>query len=94
VVLDASRKRLNEEAVPADILAEQQKMLDANGVIFQFPFWWFGMPAILKAGSTRVYSYRFGYGTGLHSSTRWDDRYGEGRMLGKRAMLSVTPRMG
>ena len=89
-VLDASRQRLNEEAVPADILAEQQKMLDADGVIFQFPFWWFGMPAILKGWFDRVYSHRFGYGTGVHSSTRWDDRYGEGRMLGRRAMLSVT----
>src|SRR5687767_239400 len=32
----------------ADIAAEQQKLLAADAVIFQFPLWWFGMPAILK----------------------------------------------
>jgi NAD(P)H dehydrogenase (quinone) len=37
-----------------------------------------------------VYSHAFGYGLGEYSTTRWGDRYGEGRMKGKRAMLSVT----
>src|SRR5699024_11271323 len=30
-----------------DIEKEQEKLLWADVVIFQFPFWWFGMPAIL-----------------------------------------------
>jgi NAD(P)H dehydrogenase (quinone) len=38
----------------------------------------------------RVYAYGFAYGVGEHSDTRWGDRYGEGRLAGKRAMLLVT----
>jgi NAD(P)H dehydrogenase (quinone) len=30
------------------------------------------------------------YGVGEHSDTHWGDRYGEGRLAGKRAMLVVT----
>src|SRR5580765_6382229 len=29
-----------------DVAAEQEKVLRADAVIFQFPLWWFGMPAI------------------------------------------------
>ena len=38
----------------------------------------------------RVYAYGFAYGVGEHSSQRWGDRYGEGTLAGKRAMLLVT----
>src|SRR3546814_19063993 len=48
------------------------------------------MPAILKGWVERVYAYGFAYGVGEHSDTRWGDRYGEGAMAGKRAMLIVT----
>ena len=89
-VLKASREQFDNDRVPEDILAEQKKLLEADAVIFQFPFWWFGMPAILKGWFDRVYSHKFGYGTGVHSNTQWDKRYGEGKLLGKRAMLSVT----
>ena len=89
-VLPASRERHEEGTVPPDILAEQEKLLRADAVIFQFPMWWFGMPAILRGWFERVYSHAFGYGLGEYSTTRWGDRYGEGRLKGKRAMLSVT----
>lgn len=59
-------------------------------MIFQFPFWWFSMPAILKGWFERVYALGSAYGLGEHSDTRWGDRYGEGTMAGKRAMLVVT----
>lgn len=74
----------------ADIAAEQEKLLNADAVIFQFPLWWFSMPAIMKGWVERVYAYGFGYGVGEHSDTHWGDRYGEGRMAGKRAMLVTT----
>jgi NAD(P)H dehydrogenase (quinone) len=73
-----------------DIAAEQEKLRWADLVIFQFPMWWFSMPAILKGWFERVYAYGLAYGVGEHSDHRWGDRYGEGSFKGKRAMLVVT----
>lgn len=73
-----------------DVKAEQEKLLWADAVIFQFPLWWFSMPAILKGWFERVFALGFAYGVGEHSDTRWGDRYGEGKMAGKLAMLVVT----
>lgn len=73
-----------------DIAAEQDKLRWADAVILQFPLWWFSMPAILKGWVDRVYAYGFAYGVGEHSDRHWGDRYGEGAMAGKRAMLVVT----
>lgn len=74
----------------ADIAAEQQKLDRADMLILQFPLWWFSMPAIMKGWVDRVYACGFAYGVGEHSDSHWGDRYGEGRMAGKRAMLIVT----
>jgi NAD(P)H dehydrogenase (quinone) len=73
-----------------DIAAEQEKLRWADTVIFQFPLWWFTMPAIMKGWVERVYAYGFAYGYGDHSDSHWGDRYGEGNLSGKRAMLVVT----
>ncbi len=73
-----------------DIELEQEKLRWADTVILQFPLWWFSMPAILKGWVERVYAYGFAYGVGEHSDSRWGDRYGEGNLAGKRAMLIVT----
>jgi NAD(P)H dehydrogenase (quinone) len=73
-----------------DIALEQGKLMWADAVILQFPLWWFSMPAILKGWVERVYAYGFAYGVGEHSDARWGDRYGEGTLAGKRAMLVVT----
>ncbi|EPE3623029.1 NAD(P)H-dependent oxidoreductase [Serratia marcescens] len=78
----------------ADIAREQQKLRWADAVLLQFPLWWFSMPAILKGWVERVYAYGFAYGVGEHSDTHWGDRYGEGTLAGKRAMLIVTYRAG
>ncbi|MDF5730515.1 MAG: NAD(P)H-dependent oxidoreductase [Rhizonema sp. PD38] len=72
-----------------DIATEQEKLLWADVVIFQFPLWWFSMPAILKGWIDRVYAYGFAYGVGGSESKRWN-RYGEGTLEGRRAMLVVT----
>ncbi|WP_137937376.1 NAD(P)H-dependent oxidoreductase [Chitinivorax sp. B] len=69
-----------------DVVAEQQKLLAADAVIFLFPLWWFGMPAILKGWIDRVYAYGFAYGY-KNEGNRY--RYGDGILKGKRAMLSV-----
>ncbi|QQJ98848.1 NAD(P)H-dependent oxidoreductase [Burkholderia ambifaria] len=73
-----------------DIAREQDKLKWADAVILQFPLWWFSMPAIMKGWVERVYAYGFAYGVGEHSDQRWGDRYGEGSLAGKRAMVIVT----
>ena len=73
-----------------DIAREQDKLRWADAVILQFPLWWYSMPAILKGWVERVYAYGFAYGVGEHSDARWGNRFGEGNMAGKRAMVIVT----
>ncbi|HYG45520.1 MAG TPA: NAD(P)H-dependent oxidoreductase [Bordetella sp.] len=73
-----------------DIAREQDKLRWADAVILQFPLWWYSMPAVLKGWIDRVYACGFAYGVGEHSDTHWGDRFGEGVMAGKRAMLVVT----
>ncbi|CAN7678870.1 MULTISPECIES: NAD(P)H-dependent oxidoreductase [Duganella] len=85
-----SRRAYANDLQSADIASEQDKLRWADTVIFQFPMWWFSMPAIMKGWVERVYAFGFGYGVGEHSDVRWGDRYGEGTLAGKRAMLVVT----
>ncbi len=85
-----SKHAFAEGLQTADVVAEQEKLKWADAVIFQFPLWWFSMPAILKGWFDRVYAYGFAYGVGEHSDKHWGDRYGQGSFTGKRAMLSVT----
>ena len=66
----------------ADVATEQEKLLRADFLIFQFPLWWFGLPAILKGWVDRVFAAGLTYGGG-----RW---YSNGIFKGKRAMLSLT----
>ena len=86
----ASKKSFETDALTEDVKAEIAKLLWADALIFQFPLWWFAMPAILKGWVDRVFAYGFAYGVGEHSDKRWGDRYGEGTLMGKRAMLIVT----
>ena len=65
-----------------DVAAEQEKLFRADLLIFQFPLWWFGLPAILKGWVDRVFAAGLTYGGG-----RW---YSNGVFRGKRAMLSLT----
>lgn len=71
----------------ADVAAEQEKVLAADAVVFQFPLWWYGMPAIMKGWIDRVWA------AGLAHNYKGAGnayRYGEGAFEGKRAMLSVA----
>lgn len=86
----ASKQAFLAGELTADVAAEQEKLLWADLLILQFPLWWFTMPAILKGWVDRVFSYGFAYGVGEHSDRRWGDRYGEGALAGRRAMLIVT----
>ncbi|HET9629157.1 MAG TPA: NAD(P)H-dependent oxidoreductase [Novosphingobium sp.] len=69
-------------AFSRDIVEEQDKVLWADALILAFPLWWFSVPAILKGWIDRVWTAGIGYQIG-------GDRYGAGRMAGKRAMIMV-----
>jgi len=64
------------------IAREQQSVLWADLVIFQFPIWWFGMPAILKGWVDRVFARGFAYIAGC--------KYDAGLLRGRLAMVSTT----
>lgn len=85
-----SGRAFDAGALTPDVLAEQEKLLWADTIIFQFPLWWYTMPAILKGWVDRVFSFHFAYGVGEHSDTKYGERFGEGTLAGKKAMLSVT----
>lgn len=89
-VAQASREAFAAGSLTADVAGEIEKLRWADTVILQFPLWWFSMPAILKGWIERVYACGFAYGVGEHSDRRWGDRYGEGNLAGRRAMLVVT----
>jgi NAD(P)H dehydrogenase (quinone) len=86
----ASKEAFHANALSEDVKTEIEKLLWADTLILQFPLWWFAMPAILKGWVDRVFAYGFAYGVGEHSDKRWGDRYGEGTLAGKRAMVIVT----
>lgn len=81
-----SGKAFRDGTQTPDVIAEQEKLRWADAVIFQFPYWWFSMPAIMKGWVERVFAYGFAYRVrGTHHL-----RYGDGNLKGKRAMLSIT----
>lgn len=48
--------------LPADVLAEQEKIEKADCIIFLYPVWWSDCPAKLKGWFDRVYSVGYAYG--------------------------------
>ncbi|MGW6193217.1 NAD(P)H-dependent oxidoreductase [Bacillus cereus] len=65
-----------------DIQAEQEKLLWADFVIFQFPLWWYSVPGILKGWFDRAFTSGFIYSR--------DERYDTGKLKGRKAMFSTT----
>jgi len=66
----------------AEVEQEIQKIEWCDLMIWQFPLWWFGLPAVLKGWVDRVFAMGRTYGGGRI--------YDEGVFSGKRAMLSLT----
>ncbi|CAL2083420.1 NAD(P)H dehydrogenase [Tenacibaculum sp. 190524A02b] len=48
--------------IPNDVLKEQQKIKEADCLIFLYPVWWSDCPAKLKGWFDRVYSVGYAYG--------------------------------
>jgi len=66
-----------------ELKIEMDKLVEADVLNFNFPLWWFGVPAILKGWIDRVLAYGFAYG----------GNYGmgeTGRFKGKKAFITLT----
>ena len=46
-----------------DVKAEQDALLRHQTIIFQYPIYWYNMPAILKLWFDSVFEYQFAYGS-------------------------------
>lgn len=66
----------------SDILTEQDKVLWCDLMIWQFPLWWFSVPAILKGWVDKVFAMGKFYDNGRIYET--------GLLKGKKALLSIT----
>ncbi len=73
----------NSNTYNKPLRAEMRALEKADILLFNFPLWWFSMPAILKGWVDKVLSYGFAYG-GEYGI------YKEGRFKGKKAFLSIT----
>ncbi|XP_075795895.1 NAD(P)H dehydrogenase [quinone] 1 isoform X3 [Pelodiscus sinensis] len=71
-----------EGRLSSDIGAEQKKLEAADLLIFQFPLYWFGMPAILKGWFDRVLTQGFAYSLAK--------MYQQGPFQTKKALLSFS----
>lgn len=89
-VADPNRLRQQTEETHASanngyasgLQAEMDKVAWCDVLVFQFPIWWLGLPAILKGWVDRVFAVGRAYGGG-----HW---FEGGVFAGKRAMCSVT----
>ncbi|WP_411121345.1 NAD(P)H-dependent oxidoreductase [Streptomyces sp. x-19] len=89
LVGDASERAYSAGRLSPDIAAEQRKLAWADTLVVQFPLWWYGMPAILKGWFDRVFVKGFAFGH-TDPTTGRPQRYGDGPLTGKRALVVVT----
>jgi len=80
--LNEQRAHHEQNALSQDVQRELARLEWADLVIFQYPLWWHGQPAILKGWFDRVLVYGGRYTSRM--------RYDRGYYRGKQAMLSVT----
>jgi NAD(P)H dehydrogenase (quinone) len=66
----------------ADLVREQERLMRADLLVFVFPLWWGGLPAIVKGWFDRVCAYGVAYADGK--------RYEQGYFVGRRALLALT----
>ncbi|WP_194778082.1 NAD(P)H-dependent oxidoreductase [Pararhodonellum marinum] len=68
--------------VSDDVKQEQDYISWADHIIFIYPIWWTGMPAIMKGYIDRVFSYGFAY--------RYDKGVQQGLLTGKQTTIVNT----
>ncbi|WP_102960150.1 NAD(P)H-dependent oxidoreductase [Mangrovicella endophytica] len=89
-VADATRFHYQSEQLHAaerdtfapDIRREQQRLAESDALVFLFPLWWGGPPAIVKGWIDRVLAYGVAYVDGA--------RFDTGLLREKRGLLCVT----
>ena len=74
---DMSGQRMGK--VADEVKTEQDFIAWADRIIFVYPIWWTGMPAIMKGYIDRVFSYGFAY--------RYDQGIQKGLLTGKKAII-------
>jgi NAD(P)H dehydrogenase (quinone) len=50
-----------EGDLPQEVQAEQEKVKQADALVFIYPVWWWGFPAIMKGWIDRIFSMGFAY---------------------------------
>ncbi|MFF2850291.1 NAD(P)H-dependent oxidoreductase [Streptomyces sp. NPDC058001] len=87
--LGAEQERAFQQGVLSDDIREEHRKIEwADVLVFQFPLWWFGPPAILKGWFDRVLVQ--GYGFGIKGPDGRTRRYGDGGLAGKRALIITS----
>lgn len=71
-----------QKQIPADVKAEQDGITWADHVVFLYPTWWIGMPAILKGYIDRVFTNGFAFS--------YTENGAEGLLKGKKALVIQT----
>lgn len=46
-----------------DVQAEQKALMEADTIVFQYPWYWYSIPGLLKEWIDRVFQYGFAYGS-------------------------------
>lgn len=89
-VTTESQDAFVDGTLAADIVAEQEKLNWAEAVVFSFPLWWYGMPAVLKGWFDRVFVQGYAYRVKDPADPGRTLRYGEGNLADKRALVMVS----
>ncbi|MFP3394959.1 NAD(P)H-dependent oxidoreductase [Brevibacterium sp. SIMBA_078] len=75
--------------VEPEVRREQERLAASELLVLQFPLWWYGPPAMLKGWIDRVLQTGFAQGD-VDDSTGLPRRYGDGRLMGRKALIIVT----
>ena len=78
----AAASAYEEGKLAQDITDEQNRVKWADLVIFQFPLWWYSMPAIMKGWMDRVLNKKFAFSKSGDITT--------GPLAGKKTFMIVT----
>ncbi|MGM0878011.1 MAG: NAD(P)H-dependent oxidoreductase [Bacillota bacterium] len=82
VLIEDNHTSFYQNNLPKEIQLEQNEILWAENLVFIFPSWWCGMPAILKGYFDRVFTNGFAF--------RFTNSEVDGLLKGKKAIIFQT----
>ena len=88
-VAELTGKAYERGEVSTDVRQEQENLAAAELLVLQFPLWWYGPPAMTKGWIDRVLQTGFAQGE-FDESTGLPRRYGDGRLINRKALIVVT----